>query len=140
MARPAPCSKRCVSCGAGTGKRNSRNCDINYCLPQRPARRTPSPPVISKQNRLSSTSTEATEQVKVPFTMRSMVLDKPGVPLRLVTLPAPRPGPIQVLVKIIACGICRTDLHVLDGELSQPKLPLIPWLGYTCGTCRYCRR
>lgn len=69
-----------------------------------------------------------------------MVLDKPGVPLRLVTLPVPRPGPIQVLVKIIACGICRTDLHVLDGELSQPKLPLIPWLGYTCGTCRYCRR
>jgi propanol-preferring alcohol dehydrogenase len=99
--------------------------------------------------------------------MRAMVLDKPRVPLRLVTLPVPRPGPTQVLVKIIACGICRTDLHVVDGELSQPGLPLIPgheiigivvrtgssvsgiqagdkvgipWLGYTCGTCRYCRR
>ncbi|HEY8969519.1 MAG TPA: hypothetical protein VIM64_10505 [Puia sp.] len=47
---------------------------------------------------MSSTSTEATEQVKVPFTMRSMVLDKPGVPLRLVTLPVPLPGPVQVLV------------------------------------------
>ncbi|HVV07087.1 MAG TPA: zinc-dependent alcohol dehydrogenase family protein [Puia sp.] len=116
---------------------------------------------------MSSTSTEPTAQVIGPSTMRAMVLEKPGIPLQLVTLPIPKPGPAQVLVKIIACGICRTDLHVVDGELPHPRLPLIPgheivgtvvrtgsgvsdikpgdkvgipWLGYTCGTCRYCRR
>lgn len=129
--------------------------------------RIPSPPVISKQNLMNSTSTEQMGQVKDPSSMRAMLMEKPGVPLRLVTLPIPEPGPTQVLVKIIACGICRTDLHVVDGELPNPKLPLIPgheivgavvrtgasvsairpgdrvgipWLGYTCGTCRYCRR
>jgi len=99
--------------------------------------------------------------------MQAMVLDKPGTPLRLMALSVPIPGPREVLVKIIACGVCRTDLHVIDGELPHPKLPLvpgheivgtvvrtgeqvgsrkigdivgIPWMGYTCGTCRYCRR
>jgi alcohol dehydrogenase, propanol-preferring len=91
-----------------------------------------------------------------------MVLDAPGAPLREAELPAPEPGPGQVLVAVDACGVCRTDLHVVDGELPDPKLPLvpghqivgrvveggarfgpgervgIPWLGWTCGECRYC--
>ena len=98
--------------------------------------------------------------------MRAMVLDGPGRPLRLTDLPKPAPGPGQVLVRVRACGVCRTDLHVVDGELTDPKLPLVPgheivgtvalagervdrfapgervgvpWLGHTCGTCRYCR-
>lgn len=95
-----------------------------------------------------------------------MVLDQPGRPLRLQRLAKPKPGPKQVLVKVVACGVCRTDLHVVDGELTSPKLPLvpgheivgrveavgtgaarfrigervgIPWLGHTCGRCTYCR-
>lgn len=98
--------------------------------------------------------------------MRAMVLDSPGSPLRPADLPAPAPGPGQALVRVRACGVCRTDLHVVDGELPEPKLPLvpghqiagtveasgpgvetlapgvrvgIPWLGWTCGECRYCR-
>jgi propanol-preferring alcohol dehydrogenase len=98
--------------------------------------------------------------------MRAMVLDQPGRPLRLAQLPDPVPGPGEVLVAVSACGVCRTDLHVVDGELAQPKLPLvpghqivgrvvargseaerfsvgqrvgIPWLGWACGECRYCR-
>jgi alcohol dehydrogenase, propanol-preferring len=91
-----------------------------------------------------------------------MVLDAPGAPLREAELPAPEPGPGQVLVAVDACGVCRTDLHVVDGELPDPKLPLvpghqvvgrvveggarfgpgervgIPWLGWTDGECRYC--
>jgi alcohol dehydrogenase, propanol-preferring len=91
-----------------------------------------------------------------------MVLAAPGAPLREAELPAPAPGPGQVLVAVDACGVCRTDLHVVDGELPDPKLPLvpghqivgrvverglrfttgdrvgIPWLGWTCGECRYC--
>jgi propanol-preferring alcohol dehydrogenase len=91
-----------------------------------------------------------------------MVLDVPGAPLREAELPAPEPGPGQVLVAVHACGVCRTDLHVVDGELPDPKLPLvpghqvvgrvveggdrfaagdrvgIPWLGWTDGDCRYC--
>jgi propanol-preferring alcohol dehydrogenase len=91
-----------------------------------------------------------------------MVLDSPGTPLREAELPAPEPGAGQVLVSVDACGVCRTDLHVVDGELPEPKLPLIPghqvvgrvvepgerfaagdrvgvpWLGWTCGECRFC--
>ncbi|HYK92290.1 MAG TPA: zinc-dependent alcohol dehydrogenase family protein [Acidobacteriota bacterium] len=97
--------------------------------------------------------------------MHAMVLESPGRSLVLREVPVPRPGPDQLLIKVHACGVCRTDLHVLDGELTQPKLPLIPgheivgtvvsmgenvdnftlgerigvpWLGYTCGQCRYC--
>ena len=94
--------------------------------------------------------------------MRAMVLDSPGTPLREAELPTPEPGPGEVLVAVDACGVCRTDLHVVDGELPDPKLPLvpghqvvgrvvepgrrlaagdrvgIPWLGWTCGECRYC--
>jgi len=94
-----------------------------------------------------------------------MVLDAPGKPLRAAEVPEPEPGPEQVLLRVHACAVCRTDLHVVDGELSDPKLPLIPghqivgtveevgervdrftpgdrigvpWLGYTDGICRYC--
>lgn len=101
----------------------------------------------------------------LPQTMRAMVMDAPNTPLRPAELPVPRPGPGEVLVKVAACGVCRTDLHVVDGELTEPKLPLIPgheivghvaatgervtgveegglvgipWLGWTCGKCRYC--
>ena len=94
-----------------------------------------------------------------------MVLDRPGERLRLAELPMPEPGPGQVLVKVTACGVCRTDLHVVDGDLTEAKLPIvpgheivgrvvavgegvdqfetnqrigIPWLGWTCGRCRFC--
>jgi propanol-preferring alcohol dehydrogenase len=99
--------------------------------------------------------------------MRAMVLDEPGKPLRLKEIPKPLPDPDQVLIKVGACGVCRTDLHVVDGELPEPLLPLIPgheivgtivgagahvrefgvgdrigvpWMGYTCGQCEYCRQ
>ncbi|MBD0338151.1 MAG: zinc-dependent alcohol dehydrogenase family protein [Thermoleophilia bacterium] len=89
--------------------------------------------------------------------MRAMVLDAPGTPLRAVDLPVPEPAHGQVLLRVRACGVCRTDLHVVDGELPDAKLPLVPghqivgedvetgerlgvpWLGWTCGECRYCR-
>jgi propanol-preferring alcohol dehydrogenase len=95
--------------------------------------------------------------------MRAMVLHRQREPLRLEDLAEPEPGPGQVLLEIAACGICRTDLHIVDGELTEPKLPLVPghqivarvleggerfeagarvgvpWLGWTDGTCRYCR-
>jgi len=99
------------------------------------------------------------------MTMRAMLFDGPGRPLRPAELPIPSPGPGQVLVKVSACGVCRTDLHVVDGDLISPKLPLIlgheivgtvaslgvgveglergqrigvPWLGRTCGVCSPC--
>jgi alcohol dehydrogenase, propanol-preferring len=84
-----------------------------------------------------------------------MVLEAPGRPLVERELPTPEAGPGQVLLRVRACGVCRTDLHVVDGELAQPKLPLVPghqvvgrspdgrrlgvpWLGWACGECRYC--
>src|SRR4029077_20171388 len=94
--------------------------------------------------------------------MRAMVLDQPRTPLRAAELADPEPGPGQVLVEVSACGVCRTDLHVVDGELADPKLPLvvghqvvgrvvrggerfaagdrigIPWLGWTDNECGYC--
>lgn len=99
--------------------------------------------------------------------MLAMVLEQPGTSLQAQELPIPVPNPDQVLLKVQACGVCRTDLHILDGELQDPKLPLImghqivgtlvdmgdnvtrfqegerigvPWLGNTDGTCRYCQR
>jgi alcohol dehydrogenase, propanol-preferring len=98
--------------------------------------------------------------------MRAMLLDGPGRPLRPAVIPVPTPGPGQVLLRVRACGICRTDLHVADGELTGAKTPLVlgheivgevvssgngsgelaagdrvgvPWLGWTCGECRFCR-
>ena len=97
--------------------------------------------------------------------MRAAILNSPSNPLRLADVPAPEPEAEQVLIRIRACGVCRTDLHVVDGELRDPKLPLIPghqivgevvetgerverfapgdrvgvpWLGWTCGRCHYC--
>ncbi len=88
--------------------------------------------------------------------MKAMVLDAPGRSLRLGELPDPEPATGQVLLRVRACGVCRTDLHVLDGELGHPKLPLVlghqivgtdvdtgerlgvPWLGWTDGDCRFC--
>ena len=89
----------------------------------------------------------------------------PHQPLRLAELPVPKPNSQQVLIRVHACAVCRTDLHIVDGELTHPKLPLVlghqivgtieeignhvdkfsvgqrvgvPWLGYTCDRCRYC--
>ena len=98
--------------------------------------------------------------------MRAQVLTAAGRPLIAAEMPAPRPGPQQLLIAVHACAVCRTDLHVVDGELSDPKLPLVPgheiigtivekgesadrfrvgdrvgvpWLGWTCGVCEYCQ-
>jgi propanol-preferring alcohol dehydrogenase len=98
--------------------------------------------------------------------MRAMILERARQPLRLVERPVPRPEPHQVLIRVRACGVCRTDLHVFDGDLTEPNLPLVlgheivgaivkagaraghfqpgqrvgvPWLGGTCGHCSFCR-
>jgi len=95
-----------------------------------------------------------------------MLLEQIGQPLQLRELPVPQPGPGEVRVRVLACGVCRTDLHVVDGELPEAPLPIIPgheivgrvdalgegvtgfelgqrvgipWLGHTCGTCSYCQ-
>jgi propanol-preferring alcohol dehydrogenase len=95
-----------------------------------------------------------------------MVLDEARQPLRLAEIDKPAPGPGQILIEVAACGVCRTDLHIVDGDLTEPKLPLVPghqivgkvaglgegaegfalgdrvgvpWLGWTDGTCRYCK-
>lgn len=97
--------------------------------------------------------------------MRAMMLSRPGVPLTAVEVPRPTPGAGELLIRVHACGVCRTDLHVVDGDLAQVKLPIVPgheivgeviargegaerfaigervgvpWLGSTCGTCGYC--
>jgi propanol-preferring alcohol dehydrogenase len=97
--------------------------------------------------------------------MKAMVLERPGEKLRMKEVPVPEAGAGQMLIRVEACAVCRTDLHVVDGELPDPKLPLVPghqivgrvekvgsgvsgfregdrvgvpWLGYTCGVCRYC--
>ena len=102
----------------------------------------------------------------VPSTMRAMVLHAPGERLRAEDRPVPRPERHDVLLRVLACGICRTDLHVVDGELREPRLPLVPghqivgevvacgagvggfaagerigvpWLGGSCGECEFCR-
>ncbi len=98
--------------------------------------------------------------------MRAMVLDRPHTPLAMRERPLPQPAAGEILIEIEACGVCRTDLHVVDGELPHPKLPIVPgheivgrvaalgagvegislgervgvpWLGATCGVCPYCR-
>jgi alcohol dehydrogenase, propanol-preferring len=87
--------------------------------------------------------------------MRAMLLERPGSPLKAATVPDPQPGDGQLLLRIAACAVCRTDLHLRDAEIEAPKLPVIlghqivgltedgrrvgvPWLGYTDGQCRYC--
>jgi alcohol dehydrogenase, propanol-preferring len=101
----------------------------------------------------------------MPETMSAMVLRRPGTPLVMEPRPLPIPGPGELLLKVEACGVCRTDLHVVDGELPHPKLPIVPgheivgrvaaigpgvsgftpgarvgvpWLGHACGHCPYC--
>ena len=100
------------------------------------------------------------------FIMRAMVLDAPKQPLQLRNVPKPRPAAGEILMRVSTCAVCRTDLHIVDGELPEPKLPLvpghevvgrveeigrdvkkfregdrvgIPWLGWTCGECKFCR-
>ena len=102
----------------------------------------------------------------VTRTNRAMVMRRAGAPLELERRAVPEPGPQQVLLRVAACGVCRTDLHVVDGDLTEPRLPLvpghevvgrilacgraverfaegervgIPWLGWTCGTCGFCK-
>jgi propanol-preferring alcohol dehydrogenase len=97
--------------------------------------------------------------------MRAMVFERAGQPLTLRDIPRPEPGAGQILIRVEACGVCRTDLHIVDGELTHPKLPLVPghevvgriaalgpgvegfaegqrvgvpWLGHACGHCPYC--
>src|SRR5690348_3674721 len=74
----------------------------------------------------ASSNSSSPKAGPLPATMRAMVLEVPHQPLVLKTLPVPTPSTQEVLVKIIACGICRTDLHVVDGELPRPRLPLVP--------------
>jgi alcohol dehydrogenase, propanol-preferring len=101
----------------------------------------------------------------MPGEMRAMVFHGSGPVLRQERLPRPKPGPGEVLLEVAACAVCRTDLHILDGELAEPKLPLVPgheivgrvveagagverfrtgervgvpWLGWTCGSCAHC--
>jgi len=98
--------------------------------------------------------------------MRAMILESQRQPLQLADIPQPEPGPAQILIKVSTCGVCRTDLHIVDGDLPKPKLPLVPghqivgtvaalgpgaegfgvgdrvgvpWLGWTDGECRYCK-
>src|SRR4029077_17892282 len=59
-------------------------------------------------------------------TMRAMVLDRPGTPLTLRERPVPQPGEGEILIEVASCGVCRTDLHLVDGELPDPKLPIVP--------------
>lgn len=114
-------------------------------------------------NNLSSN----THPQSLPITMKAMVMEAAGRPLIYKSIPLPAPSAEQVLIKIIACGVCHTDLHIMDSELPNPKLPLIPgheiigtvvktgnkvtnfkvgdlvgvpWVGYTCGHCKYCLR
>ena len=102
---------------------------------------------------------------ETPTTMRAMVLHHADQPLRLERLPLPHAGPGQVQLRVEACGVCRTDLHLLDGELAEAPLPIVPgheivgrvsalgegthgfhlgqrvgvpWLGWSCGSCRFC--
>jgi alcohol dehydrogenase, propanol-preferring len=101
----------------------------------------------------------------IPAAARAMVLDRPGTPLRLEERAVPAPGAEQLLLRVRACAVCRTDLHLVDGELTDARLPLVPghevvgevvavgpdaerwqigdragvaWLGWTCGECRFC--
>jgi len=106
------------------------------------------------------------KEAAMPGTMRAMIFERAGQPLQLRQIPVPDPGPGEVRIAVTACGVCRTDLHIADGDLPHPKAALvpgheivgrldacgmgvtdftvgervgIPWLGHTCGQCRYCQ-
>ena len=121
---------------------------------------------LQKEYKQENSSNDYTK-TDIPKTMRAMFLDAPHAPLRLAETSVPQPGRGHVLLKVRACGVCHTDLHIVDGELTEPKIPLIlghqivgtvtgtgpgagrfqlgervgvPWLGSTDGTCRFCAR
>ncbi|WP_345795128.1 zinc-dependent alcohol dehydrogenase family protein [Thauera sp. JM12B12] len=112
-----------------------------------------------------ATRLSRTDDSTLPSSMRAMLLESPGEPLKAVERPLPRPAAGQILLRVEACGVCRTDLHLIDGELPDPALPMIPgheivgrvaavgagvsgvrhgqrmgvpWLGWTCGHCSFC--
>jgi propanol-preferring alcohol dehydrogenase len=114
----------------------------------------------------STVGTHTSNALQALSLMRAMLLDFPGRPLRGAEVPRPAPGAGELLLRVSACAVCRTDLHVVDGELPDPALPLVPgheiigiveaagpgaarfvagarvgvpWLGWTCGACAYCR-
>src|SRR4051794_14956367 len=163
--------------GAARSSSTSRKCAPGMCASSHALRPAPGEPSAKRQSmttrpcwaRLSSSqSTVTSGPSAMPFEvtlwpMRAMVLEAPRTPLRLRELPEPEPAAGEVLLEVHACAVCRTDLHVVDGELPHPKLPLVPghqivghvlgggerfepgervgvpWLGWTDGTCRYCR-
>src|SRR5436309_6769831 len=177
---------------SSTGRRVARESATRSCPPPRPGPRDAVTPrcacaptssasrpgrstrgvATPSANRSTCTRRSSSERQKPAVTpgetagMRAMVLDAPGRPLRAAEIQRPRPGPGQVLLRVSACAVCRTDLHVVDGELPRPKLPLVPgheivgsvaaagpgaarfqtgdrvglpWLGGACGVCAWCR-
>src|SRR3954454_9270363 len=147
-------------------------CDSSHArrpAPGEPSTKRQSTTTTSRCPRCSSSHWGVTSGPNaIPFEvtlqrMRAMVLDAPKQPLQPRELPDPEPAPGQVLIDVHACAVCRTDLHIVDGELTEPKLPLVPghqivgrvlegrgerfapgdrvaapWLGWTDGACRYC--
>src|SRR6266403_923798 len=162
------CSTRYPSCAACThitrASRREETCDPNL----RPCTDFCYSYSYSASKLVRKNASKSRSRVrKILVNMRAMVLDKPRQPLQLRDIERPRPAKGQLLVRIATCGVCRTDLHLVDGELSDPKLPLIPghqivgyveeigpdipssfaigdrvgipWLGWTDGECIYCR-
>src|SRR5579871_209243 len=147
----------------------SSGLDIRACseIPATRQSLTPLPgplPILFRL--LQDTSRTLAPMLGTSGIMRAMVLDGPKTPLVMGERPVPEPGPGEILLEVAACGVCRTDLHVVDGELPNPKLPIVPgheivgrvaamgqgvtglslgqrvgvpWLGATCGVCSYCR-
>src|SRR5438093_948965 len=147
-------------------------------MPRRPApSRGPSPPPRSASRPRSRAGSPPNDGSNFPpppagegqgwGSMKAMRLRATGEPLQLEDLPIPSPGAQQVLIKVSVCAVCRTDLHIVNGELADPKLPLVighmvvghvakrgnganrfapevrvgvPWLGFVDETCRFCRR
>src|SRR4051812_44707694 len=169
---PLPSGRR----GPERSSSTSRKCAPGMCPSSQAARPAPGEPSAQRQStttspccprRSSSQSAVTSGPSAIAFEvtlwpMRAMVLEAARTPLREADLPDPSPGAGQVLLEVHACAVCRTDLHVVDGELPRPKLPLVPghqivgrvlgggerfaegervgvpWLGWTDGTCRYC--
>ena len=113
----------------------------------------PDPPSLPHSSLTPGSSLSPQPEHHLP--MRAMILEQPGQALRAAELPDPEPGDGQLLLRVSACGVCRTDLHLRDGEIAAPKLPVVlghqivartddgrrvgvPWLGWTDGECRYC--
>src|SRR4029079_16997198 len=155
----SPPARSCRSC------RRSGSTASRSRISARPSRaRTPAARGERQPRKAPTRGVQA--RMTVPREMQAMVLERAGTALRAASLEVPEPGPGEILIKVAACGVCRTDLHIFDGELAQPKLPLVlgheivghvatlwpgvaefavgdrvgvPWLGWTDGTCFYCR-